>query len=331
MLLAGLVLLAAVAIALDWRELRRLASGTDWWWVPPALAMTAVSYLGLSAGLVAFGELVGLRVGRLRMLGIAFVSIAMNHVVSMGGAAGYSVRTALVSRGGGGAGPALAMSLLHSYLNNVMLMVLIQVGVVQIALGAGAKPVLREALLLTAAVSLVFVALSTAALFLAGLRRRLVAQLLRASRFLPRGWGARVGGVVTEMEEAVVVAAAGMRASPARVLVPVAFAVLDWTATLLAFWFCLAAFGEQVSPHVLIGGCAIGIGAGFVSLIPGGLGTQEGSMAVVLSLLGVQLEHAVLAAILFRLVYYFVPFVVSLPLYLGVTRRPEPRGTGEAA
>ncbi|MBX7111688.1 MAG: flippase-like domain-containing protein [Dehalococcoidia bacterium] len=325
-LLMGLALLGGVAIALDWHELRRLAGDTNWWWVPPALAMTALSYLGLSAGLVACGELVGLPVRRAVMLRIAFVSIAMNHVVSLGGAAGYSVRTALIGRHGGVAGAALAMSLLHSYLNNLMLMALIQLGVLEIALDAGAPPVVRGTLLFGALVSFAFIVLSTAALFAGRLRRRCLGVLRRLARVLPAAWDARLTRIVAELEASLDLGARGVRESPRRAAPPLAFAVLDWTATLLAFWCCLAAFGERVSPQVLVAGSAIGIGAGFASLIPGGIGTQEGSLAVVFSLLGVQLEHAVLAAILFRLVYYFVPFAVSLPLYLGVTRAAERRG-----
>ena len=50
-------------------------------------------------------------------------------------------------------------------------------------------------------------------------------------------------------------------------------------------------------------------------MVPGGLGVQEGSMAGVYHLLGVPLEQAVLVSLLFRLVYYVIPFGVSLAFY----------------
>jgi uncharacterized protein (TIRG00374 family) len=61
---------------------------------------------------------------------------------------------------------------------------------------------------------------------------------------------------------------------------------------------------------------------GLVSMIPGGLGAQEGSMGAVYALLGVPLEQAMLAAILFRAVYYLVPFLISLAFYRRLLREP---------
>lgn len=66
---------------------------------------------------------------------------------------------------------------------------------------------------------------------------------------------------------------------------------------------------------MLLTGFTLGITAGAVSMVPGGLGIQDGSMAGLYALLGVPLQKAVLASILFRLVYYLVPYLVSLIFY----------------
>jgi uncharacterized membrane protein YbhN (UPF0104 family) len=55
-------------------------------------------------------------------------------------------------------------------------------------------------------------------------------------------------------------------------------------------------------------------------MIPGGLGVQEGSMAAVYALLGVPFGQALLAAILFRAIYYFIPFLFSLGFYWRLMR-----------
>jgi len=44
-------------------------------------------------------------------------------------------------------------------------------------------------------------------------------------------------------------------------------------------------------------------------------------MAGIYALLGVPLQQAVLAAILFRVVYYLIPYVVSLGFYWHLLRR----------
>jgi uncharacterized protein (TIRG00374 family) len=91
--------------------------------------------------------------------------------------------------------------------------------------------------------------------------------------------------------------------------------VMDVAATIVALWFCFAALGVPVSIGVLITGFNFGITLTVISFIPGDMGVQEASMAGVFALFGVPFSQGVIAAILFRVVYYFVPFVASLPLY----------------
>jgi uncharacterized protein (TIRG00374 family) len=89
----------------------------------------------------------------------------------------------------------------------------------------------------------------------------------------------------------------------------------DWVCMVAVLGFCFDALGNPIEPAVLLIGFVVGIAVGLLSMIPGGLGVQEGSMAAVYALLGVPLGQAVLAAILFRVVYYFAPFLVSLGFY----------------
>ncbi|MEI2691160.1 MAG: lysylphosphatidylglycerol synthase domain-containing protein [Anaerolineae bacterium] len=58
-------------------------------------------------------------------------------------------------------------------------------------------------------------------------------------------------------------------------------------------------------------------------MAPGGLGVQEGSMSGIYALFGVPFQQAVLAAILFRVLYYFVPYLFSLSLYRRLLRRVQ--------
>jgi uncharacterized membrane protein YbhN (UPF0104 family) len=46
-------------------------------------------------------------------------------------------------------------------------------------------------------------------------------------------------------------------------------------------------------------------------------------MAGIYALLGVPVRTAVLAAILYRIVYYFLPFFVSLGFYRRLLKQPE--------
>ncbi len=66
---------------------------------------------------------------------------------------------------------------------------------------------------------------------------------------------------------------------------------------------------------MLLLGFTVGILAGNLSFIPGGLGVQEASMAGVYALLGVPFVKATFTSILFRVLYDFIPFAVSLGFY----------------
>ena len=46
-------------------------------------------------------------------------------------------------------------------------------------------------------------------------------------------------------------------------------------------------------------------------------------MAGIYSMMGVHLEQAVLAAILFRFMYYFLPYVLILPFYKRLLNRAK--------
>ena len=84
-----------------------------------------------------------------------------------------------------------------------------------------------------------------------------------------------------------------------------------------------------MDPGVVVTGFAVGVAAGVMSMVPGGLGVQEGSMAGAYHLLGVPLEQGVLVSFLFRLVYYMAPFGVSLLFYRNVLRERVNLGAGQ--
>ena len=81
----------------------------------------------------------------------------------------------------------------------------------------------------------------------------------------------------------------------------------DRIARVAVAWVCFQALGGDAGLGVITTGFAVGVAVGVMSMVPGGLGVQEGSMAGTYHLLGVPLEEAVLAAMLFRAVYYWRP------------------------
>jgi uncharacterized protein (TIRG00374 family) len=88
--------------------------------------------------------------------------------------------------------------------------------------------------------------------------------------------------------------------------------VADWGATILILYSAFWVIGSPVPVSVVIVGFSVGIVLSIVSFVPGGLGIMEGSMAAIFVSLSVPLETAVVAVLIFRVAYYFVPMIISL-------------------
>ena len=80
----------------------------------------------------------------------------------------------------------------------------------------------------------------------------------------------------------------------------------------------------------MVTGFAIGIAVGVMSMVPGGIGVQEGSMAGTYHLLGMPLEEAVVLSLLFRVIFQLVPLALSMSLYWRVLRGTPAAGPEEA-
>lgn len=104
-----------------------------------------------------------------------------------------------------------------------------------------------------------------------------------------------------------------------------ALGVIAWGAEGLAFYLILDQLGAPVSPWVAAGVYGAGILAGAVSFIPGGLGSTEGAMILLLGLLGVDTPSAVAATLICRVTTLW--FAVALGL-LALAVAPVAARTG---
>jgi uncharacterized protein (TIRG00374 family) len=108
---------------------------------------------------------------------------------------------------------------------------------------------------------------------------------------------------------------------PGYLLLIVGATALIWVFWIGVNYLTFLAFGYSVKIWYLITGFSIGQVIGVLSMVPGGAGTMEGSMALVFVALGVPLETALAAIILFRLSFYIFPFFLSLPFYFSLKRK----------
>ena len=315
---AAVVLLAltgALLVLLDWQEVRGVLVRADWHWMPLALAITAISYLCLSYSFASVNRTFNIQLDWPSLLGVGFVSSAM--IAAIGGLAGHSLRLLLMTRRGLATGDVMAPSLFHSYLESLVFFALIPIGFGYLLLTHPLSPGVALWLGIgTGILGLAFAA--TAVVFFYAPARSLALWLVGSVwRLVVRR---DIGPSLRDFEATLSRGLATLRGRPLVLGLPVALVLADRIARVAVVWVCFHALGSEIGLGVTATGFAVGVAAGVMSMVPGGLGVQEGSMAGTYHLLGVPLEEAILASLLFRAIYYMAPFAVSLAFYRGVLR-----------
>ena len=312
------VLLAILLVALDWNEARQVVDKADWRLTLVALLFTALSYLCLSYSFVMVNRVFGIGMAWRELLEIGFVSTALANVTGLGGAAGHSLRLVVMQRQGMPSGNILAASIFHTYLYGVTMLGLLPLGLIYLIanhqLGEGVAMGLRFATVML----VIAIIVASAIVFVSSIRSMVLRILNRLQRlFKPRS----SISFLSDFDATLTLGAAKIRSHPLALALPPGSMLANMVFTLVSLWFCFDAIGDPLGFGVLVTGFVIGISAGILSMVPGGLGVQEASMAGMYALFGVPFTQAVLAAVLFRVVYDFVPFFVSLAMYRRLLRR----------
>lgn len=99
-----------------------------------------------------------------------------------------------------------------------------------------------------------------------------------------------------------------------------ALAVLAWGMEGLGLYFILQALGVEVSPMIAIGIYSISVLIGALSFVPGGLGSTEAVMGLLLIAVGTDKSSAVAATLICRLATLWFAVVLGMGALLSVTR-----------
>lgn len=211
----------------------------------------------------------------------------------------------------------MAASLFHSYLESLIFFALIPIGLGYLLL---THPLSNDiAVWLGVGTGILGVAFATTAVvFFCGPVRLLALWIVGSV------WHGVVRRNITpslsEFEATLDKGLCNLRDRPLALAWPVGLVLLDRIARVAVVWICFQALGGDPGLGVVTTGFAVGVATGVMSMVPGGLGVQEGSMAGTYHILGVPLEEAVVASILFRVVYYMAPFGFSLAFYRSILR-----------
>jgi hypothetical protein len=311
-------LIGLIFIAADLDQIRTALEQARWQPIPYALAATLISYACISFSFAQVSELLGVEIPLKDLTIVGFVSSVLNHLVLSGGAAGYSVRFMLMDRHGVTMRKVVAISILHFYLTSLLMIAMLPVGFIYVGVNAALGQATALFLTVAAAVLFLMVILATGLIFRRKMRKRVIRLLGKAARALFRR---DVSDPLARFDATMDQGVQAMRQNPSAIVVIGGLVAIDWAFSALALWFCFRSFEITLSPGQLISGFVIGTVAGVASLFPGGLGIQEASMSGVFALFDIPFEKAVLASILYRVVYTIVPYLVSLGFYRLVLRQ----------
>jgi uncharacterized protein (TIRG00374 family) len=319
------VLVALVLLA-DARALIETARG-----IPPSgligpLAFSFLSYAAMARSYQGIADLADQRLPFLVWLRITFVSNTVNYVVTSAGLSGFAVRMFLLSQYGVAPGRAVLISLVQTFLTNFTLLFFI--------LGGFVSLMIRQQL---AGVALVAATIVLSA-FAGALVYALVLVINRRLRRLTLFWIGRTAHRVLR------------RFAPGRtpelvrfwryqhnldrgiefllsrkrgMIAPTAWITFDWVLTSGILWAAFRGVSHPLPWGLVMVGFGVGLFFSLVSFVPGGLGIMEGSMSAVFVSLGVPLQKAVVAVLIFRLTYHVLPLFVSMFLFHGVFRAAQ--------
>jgi len=320
----ALITLAGLFAIGDLKKFLAVASDVQPLWLVAAIGVTGLAYLSFTGALGYAARLCGFPRSYREILPTSFVSQAVNNLLSSGGLGGLAIRLYGLGQLGIPAGSAAAVSGVATLSNDV-------VGAVGL-LGAVVYIINHSEDLSTRALYTLLALAATVAVLIAGMAIALRSPPIRArilgfigkyaeriaQKFAQRGAGGVVAGSFREdllhtFERAI--------AAPRKLFVPLLFMTTDLALRSVCLWAAFLAIGHPQPLRRVTAGFLIGISAGALSLVPGGIGVLDGSMAAVFSYLGVELEVAAVAVIVFRLAYYVVPLGAVAIFFRPLLRR----------
>lgn len=314
-LVVGVGAFAALFFFADISELGKVLANANPWLLPLPVLFMIASYLAMARSYQGISIAADYPVPLREMLKITFVANAMNYLVATGGLSGFAVRMYFFNRLGLPSQSAVVVSLAQTFLTNYTLLGFVIVGfwyVVTSGAMQGSALVACAILLILAVLAAV---LASLLLLHPKLRRRTLFWCAQGThwllhRLLPQRAPARTH--IWRYQFNLNRGIAFMLARKRAMIEPLFWIIVDWFLTIFILHTSFLTVRYPIEFSQCVVGFAVAMVLSFASLVPGGLGIMEGSMAAVFASMGVPFETAVVAVLLFRIVYYLLPLLISL-------------------
>ncbi len=316
-LAAGLGL-AVLIYTLNHADLGKLAQSIhdlNIFWGAMTLAAGALSYLCIAAVLHLLLRGMGHEVSFSASFRISLISTTLNYIMAMGGLSGMAAKVYLLAREKVPPSSTLSISMVHGFLTNTVAIVFIYLGFFFLYSDYQMSRKQVEAGIVVLLIAFALTWITVQAIVHESFRRRLwdlayragsaLCRKLRHPRLLHRE---RAESFFEKFNDSMnmLVKSSGILWKPAL------FAAIDWLMMFLCLKWAFSAVNYPVDNQTIMVGFSIGIFTALFSITPASIGVMEGSMAGSFYLMGLDYDHALIAVLVYRFVYFLLPMLLSL-------------------
>lgn len=291
---------------------------------------SALIYVAMGLSLYEVLRIMGRKIGKGAAIGIALVSTTVNYVVSSLGVSGFALRAHLLNRRRVPFGTCVTASIVITVLLYFVLAIIILQGSVLMLFNSSATTlqILKNFTLIVVMCGVC--AAITAFLFNNEWRSKWVRKIFRLMNkvlyrvfraLIPKG---KYDDFVDQLDEGIDL----IHKKKNKLTGTIIYVCMDWLFTILVLFFAFRAVGVHISAGVLVAGFAVGMVTTLIPILPGGLGAMELAMTAVFSQMGVDWDAALMATLIYRVVYYVLPGIVSIFIYWGLQLSASPQNCG---
>jgi hypothetical protein len=285
-------------------------------WAVAVLASAFVSYACIAGVLQRLLKGIGLPLSFSSCFKISLLSSTLNYLMSVAGLSGVAAKVYLLAREDIPPSKTLSVSIIHGFLTNTIAVLFIYLGFFYLYSQhqiTDRNQAVFGGLVLVIAFLMTWVTIQT---IIHGAFRKKVWQIgLRAVI----AFCVKIGKPQWIRRERAEVFFENFNDSlnmimsnRAILLFPATLALSDWVFMFLCLKFAFTAINYPVSNEVLMVGFSVGLFMGLFSLTPASIGLMEGSMAGSFYLMGLDYEFSLLAILIYRIAYYFIPIAASV-------------------
>ncbi len=285
-----------------------------------SMLASGIIYVFMGLSLWETLKLLGRKISVGACMSIAFVSTTVNYLVSTMGVSGFALRAHLLGKRGIPLGISVMASIVITVLLYVVLFAIILQGTLLLVLSSGMS---REQIVrnFIAVVCIALVGAAITAFFFnsefryKGLRK----MFMYTNKVIYKLFGALIpknnfSAFTTQLDNGIKT----IHKNKSKMTATILYVCGDWIFTILILYLAFLAVGVKIGIGILLAGFAVGMATTLIPVLPGGIGAMEIAMATVFSQAGIDWDTALMAALIYRVVYYIIPGIISIFVYWGL-------------